>query len=142
MGRIGYFSIRGFWITPLALFAITVVAAVSLGGWPSLGAGLGVGLVYSSIIAFIYSISASRNQSVLEVMHEVDASLQVVDYRFDVWGNSHIKMNSARGEWQIDIPNSRYSRLIIRGPNQLYQVIPTGPEFTAEITEMMKKIGA
>jgi len=51
-------------------------------------------------------------------------------------------MNSARGEWQIDIPNCRYSRLIIRGPNQLYQVIPTGPEFKAETTEAMKKIGA
>ena len=75
-------------------------------------------------------------------MHEVDSSLQLVDYRFDVWGDSYIKMNSARGEWQIEIPNSRYGRLIIRGPNELYQVVPTGPKFKAEITEMMKKIGA
>ena len=143
MGRIGYFSIRGFWITPLALFATIVVAAVSLGGWHSLGGGLGVGLVYSSIIALIYSISASRNQSVLEVMHEVDSSLQLVDYRFDVWGNSHIKMNSARGEWQIDIPNRRYNRrLIIRGPNELCQVVRTGPEFKAEIREMMESVGS
>jgi hypothetical protein len=142
MRRIGYFSIRGYWITPLAIFAISVVTVVALSGWQKLGIGLVAGLVFGSIIGFVYSISASLNQGVLEVMHEVDSSLQLVDYRFDVWGDSYIKMNSARGEWQIEIPNSRYGRLIIRGPNELYQVVPTGPKFKAEITEMMKKIGA
>jgi hypothetical protein len=142
MGRIGYFSIRGFWITPLAVFAISVVTVVALSGWQKLGLGLGAGLVFGSIIGFVYSIAASLNQSVLEVMHEVDSSLHLVDYRYDVWGDSHIEMNSARGAWRIEIPNSRYGRLIIRGPNELHQVVPTGPKFKAEITEMMKKIGS
>ena len=142
MERIGFFSIRGFWITPLAVFAITVITVVALGGWQKLGIGLGAGLVFGSIIGLIYSIAASRNQSLLEVMHEVDSSLQLVDYRFDVWGDSHIKMDSTRGEWQIDIPNSHWYRLIIRGPNESYQVIPNGRGFTAEIREMMKKIAS
>jgi hypothetical protein len=143
MGRIGYFSIRGYWRSPLAVLAIVVVGAVAVGGRQSLGIGLlGVAVVYSSIIALIWSIAASQIQSALEVMHEVDSSLQLVDYSFDVWGNSRLKMNSTRGEWQIDIPNIPNTfntpRTIFRGPNEMYRVIRNGPGFTAEIREMME----
>ncbi len=85
---------------------------------------------------------ASQNQNVVEMMHEMDSSLQLVDYRFDVWGNSRLKMNSARGEWQINIPNSKWARMIVQGPNGLYLVIPNGPGFRAEIREMMVNISS
>jgi hypothetical protein len=143
MGRIGYFSIRGYWRSPLAVFAIVVVAAVVTGGWQKLGIGLSLGVAYGLIIALILSMGAAQKQSVLEVMHEVDSSLQLVDYRYDVWGNSRLKMNSTRGEWQIDIPNNDWSRrAIFRGPNQLYRVIRAEPRFTAEIREMMENVGS
>jgi anti-sigma-K factor RskA len=79
MGRIGYFSIRGYWRSPLAVFAIVVVAAVAMGGRQKLGIGLGAGVAYSLIIALILSMGAAQKQSVLEVMHEVDSSLQLVN---------------------------------------------------------------
>ena len=143
MERIGFFSIRGFWLTPLAIFAISAVTVVALSGWQKLGMGLGAGLVFGSIIGFVYSMQASLNQSVFEVMHEVDSSLQLVDYSLNVWGDSRLKMNSTRGEWQIDIPNSHWTRrAIFRGPSKLYRVIGAGAKFKAEVTEMMKKIGA
>jgi hypothetical protein len=144
MGRIGYFSIRGYWRAPLAVFVSVVVAAVALGGWQKLGIGLGVGLAYSSIIALILSIVAAQNQSVLVgMMHEVDASLQLVDFSYDVWGNTRFQMNSTRGEWQIDIPNLYWGRrTIFRGPNELHRVIRSGPEFSAEVREMMEHVGA
>ena len=143
MERIGFFSIRGFWLTPLAIFAITVVTVVALSGWQKLGFGLVAGLVFGSIIGFVYSMQASLNQSVFEVMHEVDSSLQLIDYSLNVWGDSRVKMSSTRGDWQIDIPNSHWTRrTTFRGPNQLYRVIGAGADFKAEITEMMKKIGA
>jgi hypothetical protein len=110
MQRIGYFSIRGFWKTPLAIFAISVVTFVALSGWQKLGIGLGLGLVFGSIIGFVYSMQASLNQSVLDVMQEVDSSLQLVDYSFNVWGDSRLKMSSARGGREIDIPNSHWTR--------------------------------
>jgi hypothetical protein len=94
MQRIGYFSIRGYWRAPLALFAITIVTVVALGGRQHLGAGLGLGVVYSSIIAFIWSMVASQN------------------------------------------------RVIIHGPNGLYKIVPNGPGFKAEITELMQKVGS
>jgi hypothetical protein len=142
MERIGFFSIRGFWMTPLAIFAISVVTVVALSGWQKLGLGLGLGVAYSLIIGFVYSMQASLNQSVLDVMHQVDSSLQLVDYSLNVLGDTHIKINSARGEWQIDIPNSHWTRrAIFRGPNQLYRVIGTGPRFAAEVAEMMRSVG-
>jgi hypothetical protein len=142
MQRIGFFSIRGFWMTPLAVFATSVVTVVALSGWQKLGLGLGLGVACSLIIGFVYSIQASLNQSVLDVMHQVDSSLQLVDCSLNVWGDTHFKINSARWEWQIDIPNSNYSRrAIFRGPNQLYRVIGTGPRFAAEIREMMRSVG-
>ena len=130
MGRIGYFSIRGFWRAPLAVFAIVIVGAVALGGWRCLGIGLGVGAGYSSIIALIMSIVASQNQSVLVgMMHEVDSSVQLADYRYDVWGNARLKLSSTRGEWQVDIPDLyRGRRTIFRGPNELYRVIRRSEE--------------
>jgi hypothetical protein len=144
MGRIGYFSIRGYWRAPLAVLVIVVVAAVALGGWQKLGVGLGVGVAYSLLIALILSIVAAQNQSVLVgMMHEVDASLQLVDYSYDVWGNTRFRLNSTRGEWQIDIPNLYWGRrTVFRGPNELYRVIRSGPGFKAEITEMMGSVGS
>lgn len=142
MERIGFFSIRGFWMTPLAIFAISVVTVVALSGWQKLGFGLVAGLVFALIIGFVYSMQASLNQSVVDVMRQVDSSLQLVDCRLNVWGDTHIKINSARWEWQIDIPNSHWSRrAIFRGPKQLYRVIGTGPRFDDEIREMMRSIG-
>ena len=142
MERIGFFSIRGYWKTPLATFAITVVTVVALSGRQKLGLGLGLGLVFGSIIGFVYSIQASLNQSVLDVMHQVDSSLQLVDCSLNVWGDTYFKVNSARGEWQIEIPNTHwFRRAIFRGPNQLYRDIGTGPRFAAEIREMMGSVG-
>jgi hypothetical protein len=143
MQRIGYFSIRGFWLAPLAVFVTVVVGAVGLGGWRCLGIGLGVGAAYSSIIGLIMSIVASQNQRVLvEMMHEMDSSLQLVDYSYDVWGNARLKLGSARGDWQIDIPNLYWGRrTIFRGPNELYRVIRSGPEYSAEVREMMGSAG-
>lgn len=144
VGRIGYFSIRGYWRSPLAVFAIVIVGGLAVGARQSLGVGLlGVAVAYSSIIAFILSIVASQNQSVLGVMHEVDSSLQLVDYSYDVWGNARLKMNCTQGEWQIDIPNKYWvHRTIFRGPNELYRVIRNGPGYTAEIREMMESVGS
>jgi hypothetical protein len=143
MGRIGYFSIRGFWLTPLAIFAITVVTVVALSGWQKLGMGLVAGLVFGSIIGFVYSMQASLNQNIVEKMHDMDPSLQLVDYRYDVFGNSRLKMNSSRGEWQIDIPN-RHSAppVTFLGPNQLHRVIGSSPGFSAELREMMESVGS
>ena len=143
MQRIGYFSIRGFWLAPLAVFVTVVVGAIALGGWRCLGIGLGVGAAYSSIIGLIMSIVASQNQRVLvEMMHEMDSSLQLVDYSYDVWGNARLKLGSARGDWQIDIPNLYWGRrTIFRGPNELYRVIRSGPEYSAEVREMMGSAG-
>ena len=145
MRRIGYFSIRGYWRLPLAVFAIVVVGGAAVPGSHGLGIGLlVVGVAYSSIIALILSIVASQNQSVIAgMMHEVDSSLQLVDYSYDVWGNTRFKMNSTRGEWQIDIPNLRWGRrTIFRGPNELYRVIRSGPEFSAEVREMIESAGS
>ena len=144
MQRIGYFSTRGYWHAPLAVFIGIVVGGVALPLGQSLGIGLiGFGVACSLIFAFVLSIQASLNQSVLDVMHQVDPSLQLVDCSLNVWGDSHFKINSARWEWQIAIPNSNYSRrAIFRGPNQLYQVIGTGPRFAAEIREMMENAGS
>jgi hypothetical protein len=144
MGRIGYFSIRGYWRAPLAVFVIVVVGGVALGGWQKLGIWLGLGAAYSLLIALILSIVAAQNQSVLVgMMHEVDASLQLVDYSYDVWGNTRFRLNSTRGEWQIDIPNLYWGRrTVFRGPNELYRVIRSGPGFKAEITEMMGSVGS
>ena len=129
-------------MTPLAIFAISVVTVVALSGWQKLGLGLGLGVAYSLIIGFVYSMQASLNQSVLDVMHQVDSSLQLVDYSLNVLGDTHIKINSARGEWQIDIPNSHWTRrAIFWGPNQLYRVIGTGPRFAAEVAKMMRSVG-
>jgi hypothetical protein len=142
MQRIGFFSIRGFWLEPLAVFVTVVAGAVALGGWRCLGIGLGVGAAYSSIIALTLSMGAAQKQSLLEVMHEVDSSLQLVDYSFNVWGDSRLKMNSARGEWQVDFPNRKWStRMTFRGPNGLYRVVYGGPGFGAEIREMMGSVG-
>ena len=144
MQRIGYFSIRGYWRAPLAVFVVIVVGGAAVPGGLNLGIGLlGVGVAYSSIIALIMSIVASQNQSVLVgMMHEVDSSLQLVDYSYDVWGNAHLKLSSTRGEWLVDIPDLYWGRrTIFRGPNQLYRVIRSGPGFTAEVSEMMRSVG-
>jgi hypothetical protein len=103
-----------------------------------------VGVAYSLLIALILSIVAVQNQSVLVgMMREVDASLQLVDYSYDVWGNTRFRLNSTRGEWQIDIPNLYWGRrTVFRGPNELYRVIRSGPGFKAEITEMMGSVGS
>src|SRR5271163_4728954 len=140
MQRIGFFSIRGFWMTPLAVFAISVVTVVALSGWQKLGFGLVAGLVFGLIIAFV--LSATLNQNIVEMMHEVDSSLQLVGYSFNVLGNSRLKMNSARGGWQIDIPTKSSAPWVrFRGPNELNQVIGPGPGFTAEVREMMRSVG-
>lgn len=130
---------------PLAVLAIVVIGGVAVPGGRSLGIGLlGVGVAYSSIIALIMSIVASQNQNVLVgMMHEVDSSLQLVDYSYDVWGNAHLKLSSTRGEWQVDIPDLYWGRrTIFRAPNQLYRVIRSGPGFNAEVREMMGRVGA
>jgi hypothetical protein len=143
MQRIGYFSIRGYWRAPLAVFAISVVTVVALSGWQKLGFGLLAGLVFGLIIAFVLSMQATLNQNIVEMMHEVDSSLQLVDYSFNVLGNSRLKMNSARGGWQIDIPTKSSAPWVrFRGPNELDQVIGPGPGFTAEVREMMRSVGA
>ena len=129
-------------MTPLATFAISVVTVVALSGWQKLGLGLGLGVAYSLIIGFVYSMQASLNQSVLDVMHQLDSSLQLVDCSLNVWGDTYFKVNSARGDWQIEIPNTHwFRRAKFRGPNQLYRDIGTGPRFAAEITEMMRSVG-
>ncbi len=130
---------------PVAVFAMVVIGGVAVPGGRSLGIGLlGVGVAYSSIIALIMSIVASQNQSVLVgMMHEVDSSLQLVDYSYDVWGNAHLKLSSSRGEWQIEIPDLYWGRrTIFRGPNQLFRVIRSGPGYSPEIREMMGSVGA
>jgi hypothetical protein len=76
MRRIGYFSIRGYWLSPLAVFVTIVVGGVAVPGGHSLGIGLlGFGVACSLIIAFILSITATLNQNNVEMMHEVDSSL-------------------------------------------------------------------
>jgi hypothetical protein len=143
MQRIGYFSIRGYWRAPLAVFVVIVVGGVAVPGGREFGIGLlGFGAACSAIIACILSFTATLNQNVVEMMHEVDSSLQLVDYSFSVLGDSRLKMNSARGEWQIDIPNKRFAlRATFRGPNELLRVIGPGPGFTAEVREMMRSVG-
>ena len=127
-------------MTPLAIFAVSVVTVVALSGWQKLGFGLVAGLVFGLIIAFV--LSATLNQNIVEMMHEVDSSLQLVGYSFNVLGNSRLKMNSARGGWQIDIPTKSSAPWVrFRGPNELNQVIGPGPGFTAEVREMMRSVG-
>jgi hypothetical protein len=129
-------------MTPLAIFAISVVTVVALSGWQKLGLGLVLGVACSLIIAFILSITATLNQNIVEMMHEVDSSLQLVDYSFNVLGTSRLKMNSARGEWQMDIPTKRLAPCVtFRGPNELHRVIGPDPGFTAEVREMMRSVG-
>jgi hypothetical protein len=143
MRRIGYFSIRGYWHSPLAVFAIVVVGGLAVPGGHSLGIRLlGLGVASSSIIAYILSITATLNQNIVEMMHEVDSSLQPVDYSFDVWGNSRLKLNSTRGEWQIYIQNSGWARMEVRGPNGLYRVMTSGAGFKTEVREMMENVGS
>ena len=143
MPRIGYFSTRGYWHAPLAVFVVIVVGGVALPLGQSLGIGLiGFGVACSLIIAFILSITATLNQNNVEMMHEADSSLQLVDYSFSVLGDSRLKMNSARGEWQVDFPNRKWStRMTFRGPNGVYRVVYGGPGFGAEIREMMGSVG-
>jgi hypothetical protein len=144
MGRIGYFSIRGYWRAPLAVFVVIVVGGVAVPGGRSLGIGLlGFGVACSLIIAFILSITAALNENIVEMMHEVDSSLQLVDYSFTVLGDSRLKMNSARGGWQLDIPTKSYAPWVtFRGPNELHRVIGPGAGFTAEVREMMESAGS
>jgi hypothetical protein len=144
MQRIGYFSTRGYWHAPLAVFIGIVVGGVALPLGQSLGIGLiGFGVACSLIIAFVLSIQATLNQNIAEMMHEVDSSLQLVDYSFNFLGDSRLKMNSARGEWQIDIPTKSYASWVtFRGPNELHRVIGPGPGFTAEVREMMRSVGS
>jgi hypothetical protein len=144
MGRIGYFSIRGYWRAPLAVFVVIVVGGVAVPGERSLGIGLlGFGVACSLIIAFILSITAALNENIVEMMHEVDSSLQLVDYSFTVLGDSRLKMNSARGGWQLDIPTKSYAPWVtFRGPNELHRVIGPGAGFTAEVREMMESAGS
>jgi hypothetical protein len=144
MQRIGYFSIRGYWRAPLAVFVVIVVGGVAVPGGRNLGIGLvGFGAACSAIIAYILSITATLNQNIVEMMQEVDSSLQLVDYSFSVLGDSRLKMNSARGEWQIDIPTKGYASWVtFRGPNELHRVIGPGPGFTAEVREMMGSAGS
>jgi len=143
MQRIGYFSIRGYWRAPLAVFVVIVVGGVAVPGGRELSiALLGFGAACSAIIAYILSFTATLNQNVVEMMHEVDSSLQLVDYNFSVLGDSRLRMNCARGEWQIDIPNKRFAPWVtFRGPNELHRVISPGPGFTAEVREMMRSVG-
>ena len=144
MRRIGYFSIRGYWLSPLAVFVTIVVGGVAVPGGRSLGIGLlGFGVACSLIIAFILSIQATLNQNIVEMMHEVDSSLQLVDYSFNLLGDSRLKMNSGRGGWQIDIPTKSSAPWVrFRGPNELHRVIGPGPGFTAEVREMMRSVGS
>jgi len=142
--RIGYFSTRGYWRAPLAVFVVVVVGGVAVPGGRSLGIGLvGFGAACSLIIAFILSIQATLNQNIVEMMQEVDSSLLLVDYSFSVLGDSRLKMNSARGEWQIDIPTKSSAPWVrFRGPNELHRVIGPGPGFTAEVRDMMARVGS
>ena len=144
MRRIGYFSTRGYWRAPLAVFVVVVVGGVAVPGGRSLGIGLvGFGAACSLIIAFILSIQATLNQNIVEMMQEVDSSLLLVDYSFSVLGDSRLKMNSARGEWQIDIPTKSSAPWVrFRGPNELHRVIGPGPGFTAEVRDMMARVGS
>jgi hypothetical protein len=98
-------------MTPLAVFAISVVTVVALSGWQKLGFGLVAGLVFGLIIAFVLSIQASLNQNIVEMMHEVDSSLQLVDYSFNVLGNSRLKVNSARGAVADRYSNQEFGSL-------------------------------
>jgi hypothetical protein len=143
MQRIGYFSSRGYWRAPLAVFVVIVLGGAAVPGGRSLGIGLlGFGVACSLIIAFVLSIQATVNQNIVEMMHEVDSSLQLVDYRFTVLGDSRLKLNSARGEWEIDIPTKSSAPWVrFRGPNELHRVIGPGPGFTAEVREMMRNVG-
>jgi 8-oxo-dGTP pyrophosphatase MutT (NUDIX family) len=132
------------WRAPLAVFVVIVVGGVAVPGGRDLGIGLvGFGAACSAIIAYILSITATLNQNIIEMMHEVDSSLQLVDYSFDVLGDSRLKLNSARGEWQIDIPTKSSAPWVrFRGPNELHRVIGPGPGFTAEAREMMGSAGS
>ena len=134
MQRIGYFSIRGYWRAPLAVFVVIVVGGVAVPGGREFGIGLlGFGAACSAIIACILSFTATLNQNVVEMMHEVDSSLQLVDYSFSVLGDSRLKMNSARGEWQIDIPTKSSAPWVrFRGPNELHRVIAPAPGHDGE----------
>ena len=59
MQRIGYFSIRGYWRAPLAVFVVIVVGGVAVPGGRELGIGLlGFGAACSAIIAYILSFTA------------------------------------------------------------------------------------
>jgi hypothetical protein len=98
-------------MTPLAVFAISVVTVVALSGWQKLGFGLVAGLVFGLIIAFVLSIQASLNQNIVEMMHEVDSSLQLVHYSFNALGNSRLKMNSARGAVADRYSNQEFGSL-------------------------------
>ena len=40
-------------MTPLAIFAMSVVTVVALSGWQKLGLGLSLGVAYSLIIGFV-----------------------------------------------------------------------------------------
>jgi hypothetical protein len=127
--RIRYFSIRGYWRAPLAFFAISVVTVVALSGWQKLGFGLVAGLVFGLIIAFVLSMQATLNQNIVEMMHEADSSLQLVDYSFNVLGNSRLKMNSARGGWQIDIPTKSSAPWVkFRGPTSWIKSLAPAPD--------------
>jgi hypothetical protein len=130
MQRIGYFSIRGYWHAPLAVFIGIVVGGVALPLGQSLGIGLiGFGVACSLIIAFVLSIQATLNQNIAEMMHEVDSSLQLVDYSFNVLGNSRLKMNSARGGWQIDIPTKSSAPWVkFRGPTSWIKSLAPAPD--------------
>jgi hypothetical protein len=141
MRRIGYFSIRGYWLSPLAVFVTIVVGGVAVPGGHSLGIGLlGFGVACSLIIAFILSITATLNQNIVEMMHEADSSLQLVDYSFNVLGHSRLKLNSTRGEWQINIQNSGWAHMEVRGPNGFYRLIYNHPGYKTEIGKMMEHI--
>jgi hypothetical protein len=68
MQRIGYFSTRGYWHAPLAVFIGIVVGGVALPLGQSLGIGLiGFGVACSLIIAFVLSIQATLNQTLGEI---------------------------------------------------------------------------
>jgi hypothetical protein len=112
MQRIGYFSTRGYWHAPLAVFVVIVVGGVALPLGQSLGIGLlGFGVACSLIIGFVLSIQATLNQNIVEMMHEVDSSLQLVDYSFNFLGNSRLKMNSARGAVADRYSNQEFGSL-------------------------------
>ena len=108
MRRIGFFSIRGFWHAPLAVFIGIVVGGVALPLGQSLGIGLiGFGVACSLIIAFVLSIQATVNQNIVEMMHEVDSSLQLVAWNH--WPRPRIQ-RSSKG-------NDRECRLLIWLPD-------------------------